>query len=288
MNKTEYKIAWITVIVGIVVTACGIGLVGISASFSYAGYEIVWSTVPMAGAVGAIVSVLAYVVFFAATNAAKRKAWLVACASLMFGLALTCADMFGNFQALDADVSTELAEYEEGVANYAIATEATQAAKAGIAELEEVRTLIDTAETPDDMKNVQLKLISFGLYEGRVDGQRGGLTETAMREFGKYSLDKKDSLQATIDSNAEVLRKGEPLPVNNSKSSTAIYVAIGVSLANVLCSIIGSALLSSGMVEVPRDDEINEEDLDDLEDAAADFLNTLGAKVVKAHFRPAA
>lgn len=288
MNNTEYKIAWITVIVGTVVTACGIGLVGVSARFSYAGYETVWSTVPMAGAVGAIVSVLAYAVFFAATNAAKRKAYMVGLVSLLFGFALTAADMYGNFQALNADVSTEQAEYEQQSAAYSVAETATRDATAGLAELKEVGDLIDAATEKSDIEKIQLKLIRFGLYEGRVDGQRGGLTEKAMLAFGKYALEQGKTLQDVIDTNAATLSKGKPQPLNNSKGNTAIWVAIGVSLANVLCSIIGAALLSSAMVAKPREDEVDEEDLNDLEDAAAQFLNGLGAKVVKAHFRTAA
>lgn len=242
---------WYVAVLAAALMIIGIAMVGFSASYSMTGFRLSFENIPGVGWMGVLFAALAFVAVSVATTLISRKHYMLGIIATIMALACGLIDVSGNYQALTASNQVEAQAYTDRLANYSTSVEALTSYR-GEAELNQtfVKLMLSTDTT--GIAQAQRHLIAEGLYEGRVDGVRGPLTNSAMLEYGKRMTERNAELKTLILSNEGVVKLGAPVELVD-RSRYSIMFAVALTLLGAFCSLASSALFQIALNDSERD-----------------------------------
>lgn len=248
-------------LVSIVLIATGCAAVWFSMQYSYTGFSRSFPTIPQVGNLGVIFAILAFVMVSMVTVLAKRGLFMNSMLAGLLALMCCAIDVMGNFQALHSDSIIDTKQYQELSAGYSTAVDALERQLKEAASIETVRELM-VSDEPEGIKKAQLYLQSRGLYDGRIDGERGGLTIEATTSHGQYLAERSEELVSLIASNEAIIAKGAPI-LPKDRTIYSWLFAVSLTLFGAACSYFGSILYYIGTgADREKAAETEEDELD--------------------------
>ena len=187
-----------------------LGLAGISGFVSNSGLSAMLPGIPGIGYLGFVIAVALVGLGVAVSSevASQRFAGAAIFAAFLAGTAFT--DRQTNFISFQSQVQAADQVAEDRNAAYRESAQALKLTRAEISKLEAELVLMQSQDA-EGIKKAQLLLSGLGLYEGKIDGQRGPKTLNAMRAYGKALRERLGTLRTDETKHSSIVstRRGE-------------------------------------------------------------------------------
>ena len=251
---------------GYTLILASLGLAGISGFVSNSGLSAMLPGIPGIGYLGFVIAVALVGLGVAVSSevASQRFAGAAIFAAFLAGTAFT--DRQTNFISFQSQVQAADQVAEDRNAAYRESAQALKLTRAEISKLEAELVLMQSQDA-EGIKKAQLLLSGLGLYEGKIDGQRGPRTLNAMRAYGKALRERLGTLRTDETKHSSIVSQGEVKSAAPFDMDQASLYATLITVFSVLLSFAGGYLTSSG-----KEDEI--EQLEEIADTIeADVLD---------------
>lgn len=251
---------FIRISIGFVIAGFGVLVLINSANMSYQGYEGHFENLTGAGLIGVGVAGLAFFCAGAIGIAARSGMKDVAIIAALMAAVCFCGDVYGNHLATGGEVEATRARALQGVAAFEEASTAIIETRERISMVRTDLAVIAGSDIPAAQRLLKAK----GLYDGRVDGIPGGLTEQAMSEFGQALRGELEKLGTAEAAQGEIVSRGAPELPGEHEGTFALAIAFLLTALSMAASAIGLPL----MVGKPID---GEQELAELEGVMDEF-----------------
>lgn len=241
---------------GLTLVGASLGLSVLSGLTSHAGLSELLPGIPFIGYLGFVIAISLVGLGVAVSSEMALRQWIGALVlgALLAGIAL--ADRQTNFIAFQSQVLAADQEAADRNAAYSTAVDALTRTRAEIETLELHFELMQANE-PERIKQAQLLLSSLGLYSGRIDGDRQGLTLAATRAYGGELRERLNTLRETEGLHTATVAGGTAVSEAPFDMAQAALYASLITLFSLVLSFAGGYLVSGA--------QSIEEDLDELE-----------------------
>lgn len=265
---------------GVALILCSLGLSVISGFTSYSGMTSLLPGIPFIGFLGFVIAVSLVGLGVGVSSEIAGHKWRGAVALSALLILVGLADYRTNRISFESQVRAATQIMSDRNTNYNESVEVLSRTRTEIDTLTSNLELMQSNEI-EDIKAGQMLLSGLGLYNGEIDGIRGGLTFTAMRSYGRELTKRLGTLRETEEATAAIVAKGVTVSEAPFGMEQAALYAVLLTAFSLVLSFAGGYLANSAKEDAEYVEELAET-VDEMEDNLFNLVEFLESRQASA------